>query len=147
MISLRSIDESNFDAIVAMKRPEGEGLVAPNSYSLAQCWLYRENGDVFPWAIYEEETPVGFLLLEEDLEERSLILWRIMFPEEYCGRGYGTQTVRLVLEQAQKAGKYDRVLLDCDHKNVRARHVYEKLGFCPTGRVRHGSDELEFMLK
>ena len=29
MVALRAITEENFDAIIAVKRPEGEGLVAP----------------------------------------------------------------------------------------------------------------------
>lgn len=100
MVTLRAITEDNFDAIIAMKRPEGEGFVAPNSVSLAQCWLYRDNGDVFPCAIYAEKTPVGFLLLEED--ERTLMIWRIMLPEEYTGHGYGRAAVEEVIRPTGK---------------------------------------------
>ena len=142
MISLRPITEDNFDAILAMKRPDGEGFVASNAYSLAQCWLYRENGDVFPCAIYREEEPVGFLLLEEDAEERELIVWRMMFPEEHAGKGYGGETLRQVIQLAQQAGKYDHIELTCHRENLRARHLYEKLGFCPTGKILNGEDEL-----
>ena len=52
MIRFRAITEENFDCIIRMKRPPGEGFVADNSYSLAQAWLYRSAGDVFPFAIY-----------------------------------------------------------------------------------------------
>ena len=142
MISFRKITEDNFDAIIAMKRPEGENFVASNAYSLAQAWLYREDGDVFPCAIYEEERCVGFLLLEEDMEEQQLILWRIMFPEEHTGKGYGTAAVALLLGLARECGKYKELVLDCHPGNAVARHVYEKLGFVPTGVVSHGSDEL-----
>lgn len=146
MISLRPITEDNFDAILAMKRPDGEGLVASNAHSLAQCWLYRENGDVFPCAIYREEEPVGFLLLEEDAEERELIVWRIMFPEEHANQGYGGQAIRRVIKLARAAGKYDRLTLICKPDNARARHLYETLGFRPTGQVLYGEDELELKL-
>ena len=40
MVSFRKITEENFDAIINMKRPEGETLVAPNAVSLAQAWPY-----------------------------------------------------------------------------------------------------------
>lgn len=46
MINFRQITEENFDAIIQMKRPDAEGFVASNSVSLAQAWLYRDNGDV-----------------------------------------------------------------------------------------------------
>ena len=145
MISLRAITEDNFDAILAMKRPDGECFVASNAVSLAQCWLYRENEDVFPCAIYWEEEPVGFLLLEEDMDDRELIVWRMMFPEEYANKGYGGETLRRVIQLARESGKYHRLELTCHPENLRARHLYEKLGFCPTGKILNGEDEL--MLK
>ena len=83
MINFRAITEENFDAIIRMKRPDNEGFVASNAYSLAQAWLYRDNNDVYPFAIYNDEEPVGFMMLDEDLEERYLVIWRVMFPEEY----------------------------------------------------------------
>ena len=147
MISFREITEENFDTVIAMERPEGENFVCSNAKSLAQCYLYRDAGDVFPYAIYWDETPVGFLLLEEDMDENTLILWRIMFPPEYEGKGYGTAAVRLVMEQAKTSGKYDVLLLDCDDRNVIARHIYEKLGFTPTGRQEDGSTEYHYPLK
>ena len=144
MVTLRAITEDNFDAIIAMKRPEGEDFVVPNSVSLAQCWLYRNNGDVFPCAIYAEETPVGFLLLEED--ERTLMIWRIMLPEEHTGHGYGRAAVEEVIRRAKDGGRYDRLQLDCAPENHRARRLYERLGFRPTGAINHGSVEMALPL-
>ena len=45
MINFRKITEENFDAVIRMKRPEGENFVAPNAVFLAQAWLYRDNDD------------------------------------------------------------------------------------------------------
>ena len=112
--------------------------------SLAQCWLYRNNGDVFPCAIYAEETPVGFLLLEED--ERTLMIWRIMLPEEHTGHGYGRAAVEEVIRRAKASGRYDRLQLDCAPENHRARRLYEGLGFRPTGAINHGSVEMALPL-
>lgn len=142
MISLRAITEDNFDAIIRMKRPDGEGFVASNAYSLAQCWLYREDEDVFPCAIYHDEEPVGFLLLEEDAEEKELILWRIMFPEEHANKGYGGETIRQIIGLARESGKYRCMTLICKPDNVRARHLYDRLGFLPTGKILYGENEM-----
>ena len=141
MVTFKAITEENFDAIMAMKRPEGEGFVASNAYSLAQAWLYRDAGDVWPAAIYDDGMPVGFLMLDEDVEERCLILWRIMFPVENQDRGYGTEAIRLLIRLAGECGKYDFLLLNCAPGNTIGKHVYEKLGFRPTGRVVHGEAE------
>ena len=145
MVNFQKITEANFDAIIRMKRPEGERFVAPNSVSLAQAWLYRENEDVFPFAICDGDMPVGFMLLEEDMDEEKLMLWRIMVSPEQEGKGYGTAAVRLLIELARKSGKYRGLYLDCDRENKAAWHVYEKLGFRPTGDINHGSVEMQLL--
>lgn len=145
MVTFKAITEDNFDAVMAMKRPAGEKFVASNAYSLAQAWLYRDAGDVYPFAVYDGEKPVGFMMLDEDLEERCLILWRIMFPVEYQNKGYGSQAIRQLIQMAEASGKYDSMLLSCVPANEIGKHVYEKLGFRPTGTVSHG--EIEYMLR
>lgn len=146
MIYFREINEENFADIVKMKRPEGEGFVASNEYSLAQAWLYRDANDVYPFAIYNDETPVGFMMLDEDAEERCLILWRIMFPVENQKKGYGTQAIEKIVQLARDSGKYDFMIIDYVPGNNIAKHVYEKLGFKPTGEIHHGEIELRLDL-
>ncbi|MGM9604509.1 MAG: GNAT family N-acetyltransferase [Faecousia sp.] len=142
MVNFRKITEENFDAIIKMKRPEGERFVASNAVSLAQAWLYREDGDVFPFAIYDDDTPVGFMLLEEEMEENRLDLWRIMLSPEYEGKGLGTAAVKLLIQYAKDSGRYRSIGLLCAHANVNARHLYDKLGFQPTGRICYGDVEM-----
>ena len=147
MINFRRIDEENFDAIIGMRNPDGEKFMALNSVSLAQCWLYRDNGDVFPAAIYNDDIPVGFILLEEDTDEEKLMIWRMMFPTENCGKGYGTEAVRRIVEMARASGKYEGIYLDCNAENVVAMHVYEKAGFAATGDINHGDVEMAIKFK
>ena len=144
MIHFEKITEDNFSAIIQMKRPLGEHFVASNEYSLAQAWLYRDNNDVYPFAIYNDDVPVGFMMLDEDVEERCLVLWRILFPPEHQNKGYGTQASREIVRLARESGKYDRMILGCVPENRIAEHVYEKLGFEPTGEiVNDGEIEME----
>lgn len=138
MIGFRKITEENFDAIIKMKRPDEEGYVASNAYSLAQAWLYRDANDVYPFAIYDDEMPVGFMMLDEDLEERSLVIWRIMFPVEHQNKGFGTLAIKKIIQMAKESGKYDFVIIDYVPENKIAGHVYEKAGFKPTGEISNG---------
>ena len=146
MINFRAITEDNFDAIIRMKRPDDEHFVASNAYSLAQAWLYRDAGDVYPFAIYDDETPVGFMMLDEDLDEKCVIIWRIMFPVENQNKGYGTAAIREIIHLAKESGKYDFVLIDYAPDNKIAEHVYTKLGFKHTGVFEHGEYELRLDL-
>lgn len=138
MINFRAITEENFDIILKMKRPEGEGFVASNAYSLAQAWLYRDAGDVYPFAIYNDDEPVGFMMLDEDLDEKYLVIWRIMFPIEHQCKGYGTEAIRKITELARESGKYEYMIIDHHPENKIAAHVYGKLGFRPTGEISNG---------
>ena len=138
MINFKGITEDNFNTIIRMKRPDDEHFVSSNAYSLAQAWLYRDAGDVFPFAIYDDETPVGFMMLDEDVEERYLVIWRIMFPPEHQNKGYGTEAIRQIIRMAEDSGKYDYMLIDYVPENLIAKHVYEKLGFKPTGEISDG---------
>ncbi|MBR3763571.1 MAG: GNAT family N-acetyltransferase [Clostridia bacterium] len=147
MINFRAITEDNFDAIISMKRPDDEHFVASNAYSLAQAWLYRDAGDVYPFAVYNDDEPVGFMLLDEDLDEKCLIIWRIMFPAENQFRGYGTAAIREIIRLAGESGKYDFLLINYAPDNKIAEHVYTKLGFRPTGGFEHGEYELRLDLK
>ena len=138
MINFRAITEENFDIILKMKRPDGEGFVASNAYSLAQAWLYRDAGDVYPFAVYNDDEPVGFMMLDEDLEEKYLVIWRIMFPIEHQCKGYGTEAIRKITELARESGKYEYMIIDHHPENKIAAHVYGKLGFRPTGEISNG---------
>ncbi|MGN0142288.1 MAG: GNAT family N-acetyltransferase [Roseburia sp.] len=146
MVNFRSITEENFDAIINMRRPEDENYLASNEHSLAQAWLYREANDVFPFAIYDDDLPIGFMMLDEDLENRTIAIWRIMFPLEYQNKGYGTEALRKVIALMQKSGKYDYVSIDYVQGNDIAGHVYRKVGFHETGQIVNGR-EVEMRLE
>lgn len=145
MIQFKEINEDNFDTIVQMKRPDEEHFVASNAYSLAQAWLYRDANDVFPFAIYDGDTPVGFMMLDDAADERCLVIWRIMFPPQHENKGYGTQAIKEIVRLAKESGKYDIMVLNYAPENKIAGHVYEKLGFKPTGEIVN--DEIECMLR
>lgn len=142
MIAFKAITEENFGAIIKMKKSDEDRFVAPNSVSLAQAWLYRDDGDVFPFAIYADETLVGFMMLEEDREEEKLWLWRIVIAPEHERKGYATAAIDLLLRLARESGKYKGLYLDCAKANTGARRVYDRLGFMPTGEINHGDVEM-----
>lgn len=138
MINFRKITEDNFEDIINMKRPADEHYLATNVKSLAQAWLYKDDNDVFPFAIYNDNLLVGFMMLEENLKEQYLCIWRIMFPNEYMNKGYGTEALRKVINLAKASNKYKFLTIDYIPGNEIAKHVYEKLGFKATGEISNG---------
>ncbi len=90
MIVLKPVDEISYQAVLDLTVAEADkGFVAPNVRSLADAWLYRMNGDVFPYAIWADEQVVGFALIDIDEDIQQYMLWRFMIGQEFQGKGYG----------------------------------------------------------
>jgi len=87
------------------------------------------------------------MLVDEDLEERSLVIWRIMFPSEHQNKGYGTKSIEKIVQMAKESGKYDYMVIDYVPENNVAGHVYEKVGFRPTGELSNGEIVMRFDFK
>lgn len=138
MIQFKKITEENFVKILCMEQAEGQHFVPPNAESLAQAWLYYENHDVYSFAIYHDEAPVGFMQLEEEMENRCMYLWRIMIDAAYQGQGYGTAAVEKIIDLVRESGKYAYMELGCKPDNMRGMHIYEKLGFRLAGPEENG---------
>lgn len=62
MIDLKPVDETSFYQVLNLTVAEADkNFVASNARSLAECWLYRDNGDVFPYAVWAGDQVVGFV--------------------------------------------------------------------------------------
>ena len=52
-----------------------------------------------------------------------------MIDRKYQNRGYGTQAIRMVLDEMRERFGCEEVYLSTDPENERGKHVYEKTGF------------------
>ncbi|WP_028274212.1 GNAT family N-acetyltransferase [Atopococcus tabaci] len=130
MVQFVPIDEKNFEEVLQLKVNEHQSkFVAPNVRSLADCYLYRNNNDVFPYAIQKGETVVGFLLLDVDKENKEVMIWRMMIDRHHQGKGYGRQTVEKVIEWVKKENKYDVLVADYVKGNEVMGKLLRSLGF------------------
>lgn len=144
MIQLAPITEENFRAVIDMKLPPEPKYVAPNVVSLAQAWLHYDHAR--PFAICDDETVVGFLMLYWNETEREVGIWRMMIAQEHQGKGYGTQAMTLAIEMIRAAHLFDSIDLDYVPGNDAARHVYSKLGFEETGEIDDGEIVMKLVL-
>jgi diamine N-acetyltransferase len=144
VIRIAPITEENFRAVIDMKLPPEPKFVAPNVVSLAQAWLYRDHAR--PFAICEDETVVGFLMLYWNEAEREVSIWRMMIAREHQGRGVGTQALKLAIELIRNAGLFNSVLIEYVPGNDVAQHIYRKLGFAETGEIEDGEIVMKLIL-
>ena len=147
MIEFREITEDNFYDVINLEvstNQQEARFVANNVKSLAEAWLYRDAGDVFPYAIYNQDELVGFILIDVDVEEREYMIWRMMIDKNHQGKGYGQKVVEKVIEIAQGRNDMDIVIANYVVGNDAMKRIVTRLGFKETG---YDEDDTEYHMK
>ncbi|CAD2080401.1 hypothetical protein GCM10007275_18690 [Jeotgalicoccus coquinae] len=75
------------------------------------------------------EAVVGFVLLDEDEEEKELMIWRMMVDKDYQGKGYGRAIVEKVMKQFEADSRFDVLIADYVKGNDVMGKLLESLGF------------------
>ncbi len=159
MLRLEKITGKNvWDILKLCVSEKQKNFVASNDISIIEAYTaITGNGYVFPFGIYEDDTPVGFLMIGFDTDDywddAPLIakgnynLWRLMIDSHYQNRGYGKEAVRLALEFVKTfpCGKAEYCWLSYKPENRIARQLYRLFGFVETGEM--DGDELIAILK
>ncbi|MDZ7960251.1 MAG: GNAT family N-acetyltransferase [Aulosira sp. DedQUE10] len=143
-IALREITKENLSDILKLKvASHQEKFVASNAVSIAQAHFSPE----VAWfrAIYVDEVPVGFLMLEDDAINASYYLWRLMIDERFQKRGFGKRALELLIEHVKTRPAATALLISCVSGEGTPCKFYEKLGFIYTGEVEN--DELFMRLE
>lgn len=159
MLRLEKITGKNvWDILKLCVSEKQKNFVASNDISIIEAYTaITGNGYAFPFGIYEDDTPVGFLMIGFDTDDywddAPLIakgnynLWRLMIDNHYQNRGYGKEAVRLALEFVQTfpCGKAEYCWLSYEPENRNASQLYRLFGFVETGEM--DGDELIAILK
>ena len=151
-ITLKTIDDTNRAAVLALAVREDQPFVAPNDLSLRQAEACNAEhpGVARPFAIYADERLVGFCMFsfapeEEDPSERYW-LWRFMIDQNEQSKGYGQAALQEIIRYFINNGA-DRLYLSTEPENARGLHVYHKAGFRETGVISCDEAVLMRMLK
>jgi diamine N-acetyltransferase len=139
VVTLRPVTKETLRAICALKvAPNQEQFVAPNTVSIAQAYFERE----IAWfrAVYADEVPVGFLMLEDDSANQEYSLWRFMIDARYQGYGFGRRALELLFEYVKTRPGAKTLFTSCVPGDGSPCPFYEKMGFVYTGDV--DQDEL-----
>ena len=151
-ITLRPIDDSNREAVLALTVREDQPFVAPNDVSLRQADEANAEhpGVARPFAIYADENLVGFCMFafnpEDEDEDDRYWLWRFMIDQTEQGKGYGQAALAEIVRYFKTNGA-DRLFLSTEPENERGLHLYHKAGFRETGIIDDDEAVLMRMLK
>lgn len=143
-VSLREITSETVRAVCALEvRPEQRGYVADNAVSIAQAYFEPK-----AWfrAVYADETPVGFVMLFQDVGAEEYFLWRFMIAGEHQGRGHGKRALDLVAEHVRGLPGASELLSSYVPGDDGPRDFYLRYGFVETGRVEEGEHVIRLEL-
>lgn len=78
----------------------------------------------FPFAIYDDNTMVGFIMLEYYEIKNYYTIWRFMIDENYQNKGYEKKALILGVNFLIDHFKVKEVFLSVEPENTTARHLY-----------------------
>jgi len=157
MITLRKITLENRRAVFNLEVSEDQRrFVASNLSSVASCYVLATNGGhPFPFAIYTDEQPVGFVMITYNITgyelptiaDESYCILRLMIDKQYQNRGYGRKAMKKILEfiSTFPAGPAHYCWISYKNDNVAAKKLYESFGFRDNGEIL--GDELITVLQ
>ncbi len=149
MIRLEKVNGKNVWDILKLKVSDDQrNFVAGNDTSIIEAYTaITGNGYAFPFGIYENEIPVGFLMIGFDVDDYwddapdiakgNYNLWRLMIDKAYQGKGLGREAVSLALDfiKTFPCGTAKYCWLSYEPENEVARRLYSSFGFAETGEM------------
>lgn len=147
MITLRKITLDNRRAIFNLQVADDQrSFVASKLSSVASCYVLATNGGhPFPFAIYADEQPVGFVMLTygntgyelPSIVDDSYCILRLMIDKQYQNRGYGREAMARILEfiRTFPAGPARYCWIPYEADNLVAKRFYESFGFRDNGEI------------
>ena len=159
MLRLEAVNADNVWEILKLSvREDQRDFVASNNTSIIEAYTtITANGHAFPFGIYEDEEPVGFLMVGFDkddywkdapqIADNNYNLWRFMIDQNHQHKGYGRKALELALDfiRTYPCGKAEYCWLSYEPENTVAKELYESVGFTETGDK--DGDELIAVLK
>ncbi len=150
---LRPVTKENWRVLAKLKvRDDQRHFVASNAYSIAEAHYGDEepdgsHWDMFPFGIYDENTPVGFAMYAINLSNSNFeaFILRLMTDENFQGKGYGRFAMRQLLETLRTDERIQTVGISYEPENHVARKLYASFGFTETGELL--DDEVLAVLK
>jgi diamine N-acetyltransferase len=143
-VALREVTADTVRAICALRvRPEQEGYVATNALSIAQAHFQPR-----AWfrAIYADETPVGFVMLDDDPEAKEYFLWRLMIDGDHQGKGHARRALDLVVEYVRTRPGATELRSSYVEGDDGPAGFYRAYGFVETGEMEGTEVEIRLAL-
>jgi diamine N-acetyltransferase len=144
MPEIRAVTISNWKELIDLKVHEDQRhFVSSNLYSIAQAQFgdeYEGHWDLFPFGIYDNDKPVGFLMYALNFlhPKEQAYIQRLMVDQNFQGKGYGKFGMEKMLEIFRTDERIKDVSISYEPNNDVARKLYGRFGFVETGEIIEG---------
>lgn len=141
MISIKEITRENIDDVLALKVGESQKcFVSTNGDSLAQAYVYSKTA--YPFAVYEDDKVVGFIMMGYYDVKSYYTLWKFMIDVRYQNKGYGRKALELGIQYLVDHFGVSEIHTGVVPGNAIAKKLYESVGFKDTGLIELGMEEM-----
>lgn len=141
MVQLKEITQDNLDEVMSLSVAENQKLfVSTPAESLAQAYVYKDTA--FPFAIYEEEKVVGFIMLGYYEARNQYTLWKFLIDKRFQSKGFGKEALKQGIVYLKERFHAKEIYTGVSVGNETAKHLYKSLGFVETGLVEDNMEEL-----
>ena len=145
MIRLMEIDKDNLDKVLELKiREDQAAYVSSVAFSLAQAYVYRKTA--FPFAIYDDEILVGFIMMGYYEGRKQYTLWKLLIDKRYQNMGYGRAAVNLGMNKLRDMFDISEIYTGVILGNHAVKHLYSSIGFKTTGLIENNMEEMNYVL-
>ena len=142
MITLREITRDNLEEVLNLSVYDHQkSYVSSTAASLAQAYVYRSTA--YPFAVYEDDTAVGFIMLGYYEARNQYTLWKFLIDRKYQNRGFGKAALTLGIRYLRETFHADAIYTGVSFGNDIAKHLYHSVGFMETGFREDNMEEMK----
>lgn len=141
MVQIRPVTRENLDEVLALSVHESQrAFVSTTAESLAEAYVYSDTA--FPFAVYDDETIVGFIMMGYYEAKNYYTLWKLLIDKKYQGKGYGRCALEQGLAFLKERFNVSTVYTGVAPGNAVAKSLYLSMGFVETGLFENNMEEL-----
>ena len=141
MIHLQPVTKENLDEVLSLKIYDSQAdFVSSTAESLAQAYVYQETA--FPFAVYDGQTVVGFIMMGFYEAKNYYTLWKLLIDRGHQHKGFGRKALELGIAFLKDCFDVREIYTGVIPGNDAAKKLYESMGFRETGLFENGMLEM-----
>ena len=141
MIQLSPVTKENIEELISLSVNENQrSFVSTNAESLAQAYVYKDTS--YPFAVYNDEELVGFIMMAYYEVKQYYTLWKFMIDKNHQHKGYGRKALELGIKFLEDKFAANEIYTGVAPGNDVAKGLYLSMGFEETGLFENNMEEL-----